>query len=97
MVNFVNCYNFKGNLPFFSRLIFDTVSRRGFRKTPKKIEPQKVETEKMVQNDMASSVNQTSKNSLTPMLEEPVLSNSASLSFRRLVKPFVFTVGVSQR
>lgn len=76
-----------------SRLIFDTVSRRGFRKTPKKIEPQKVETEKMVQNDMASSVNQTSKNSLTPMLEETVLSNSASLSFRRLVKPFVFTVG----
>ncbi|XP_069755424.1 presenilin-associated rhomboid-like protein, mitochondrial isoform X3 [Narcine bancroftii] len=76
-----------------SRLIFHTVSRRGFRKAPKNSEPRKVEPENTTQKDLASSVNQTSKSSLTPVLEEPVISKSASLSFRRLVKPFVFTVG----
>ncbi|XP_069755423.1 presenilin-associated rhomboid-like protein, mitochondrial isoform X2 [Narcine bancroftii] len=79
-----------------SRLIFHTVSRRGFRKAPKNSEPRKVEPENTTQKDLASSVNQTSKSSLTPVLEEPVISKSASLSFRRLVKPFVFTVGVNQ-
>ncbi|XP_060690936.1 presenilin-associated rhomboid-like protein, mitochondrial [Hemiscyllium ocellatum] len=76
------------------RLIFYKDARRGFRKAPKKNEPRNVEPDEKILKDLASRVNRTSKSSLTPMLDEPVLAkSSSSRSFRRLVRPFVFTVG----
>ncbi|XP_067851651.1 presenilin-associated rhomboid-like protein, mitochondrial [Heptranchias perlo] len=76
-----------------SRLIFYTELRRGFRKAPKKNEPRKGEPEETAPKDLASSANQTSKSSLTPLLKEPVSSSLSSRLFRQLFKPFVFTVG----
>uniref|UniRef100_UPI00398E623F presenilin-associated rhomboid-like protein, mitochondrial isoform X2 n=1 Tax=Pristiophorus japonicus TaxID=55135 RepID=UPI00398E623F len=75
------------------RLIFYTEPRRGFKKAPKKNEPRKVEPEETTPKDLASGTKQTSKSSLTSLLEEPILSKSSSRSFRQLIKPFVFTVG----
>uniref|UniRef100_A0A4W3I735 rhomboid protease n=1 Tax=Callorhinchus milii TaxID=7868 RepID=A0A4W3I735_CALMI len=37
--------------------------------------------------------NRTTKSSLSPPLEEPILSKSSARSFRKLFKPFLFTVG----
>uniref|UniRef100_UPI00398F3A16 presenilin-associated rhomboid-like protein, mitochondrial isoform X1 n=1 Tax=Pristiophorus japonicus TaxID=55135 RepID=UPI00398F3A16 len=78
------------------RLIFYTEPRRGFKKAPKKNEPRKVEPEETTPKDLASGTKQTSKSSLTSLLEEPILSKSSSRSFRQLIKPFVFTVGIPE-
>uniref|UniRef100_V9LEY7 Presenilins-associated rhomboid-like protein, mitochondrial n=1 Tax=Callorhinchus milii TaxID=7868 RepID=V9LEY7_CALMI len=75
------------------RLSLYTEQRCGFRRAPKKNEPRKKEIEEISCKDSPMVGNRTTKSSLSPPLEEPILSKSSARSFRKLFKPFLFTVG----
>ncbi|XP_069474350.1 presenilin-associated rhomboid-like protein, mitochondrial [Ambystoma mexicanum] len=66
-----------------NRFTIYTQQRHGFRKAPKKVEPQRPEPEK---------ASKTFKSVIAPPIQETV-SYSTSNSIKRLFRPFVFTVG----